>query len=152
MSERTLWKNSPSQIVNFKVYLVCGLLFFILIAISVPLCLLSLGYAAWKYYDIKCRTYELTSERIITTHGIFSSTTDELELYRVKDYRLVQPFYLRSLGLSNIQLETSDRTDPVIEIPAVTNGREKLRQIRELVEQRRREAGVREVDDIGRIR
>lgn len=150
MSERTLWKNSPSQIVNFKVYLGCGVLFLISIAIYFPLCLIPLGYAAWKYYDIKCRTYELTSERIITTHGIFSSTTDEMELYRIKDYRLVQPFYLRSLGLSNIQLETSDRTDPVIEIPAVPNGRDKLRQIRELVEQRRREAGVREIDDIGR--
>ncbi len=38
---------------------------------------------------------------------------NELELYRVKDIVLNEPFLLRLVGLSNIVLVTSDRSTPV---------------------------------------
>src|SRR5687768_10093481 len=39
--------------------------------------------------------YEITSQRIRLQRGIFTKRTDELELYRVKDTTLVEPFLLR---------------------------------------------------------
>src|SRR5215204_1645093 len=45
-----------------------------------------------KYVALKFVEYEITSERIKTIRGILSKRTDELELYRVKDTSLIEPF------------------------------------------------------------
>ena len=71
---------------------------------------------------------------------------DELELYRVKDYRLENPFFLRMFSLGNIVLETSDRSSPVVRINAIQNAEELREKIRNCVETRRDQKGVREVD------
>jgi len=81
-----------------------------------------------------------------THSGVLNKHVDELELYRVKDYKLVQPFFLRILSLSNIVLETSDRSNPTITIRAIPDGNDVREQIRKLVEDLRQLRGVREVD------
>jgi len=110
------------------------------------LSLVPLIYAFWKYLDLKCRIYEITNQRIIVKSGILSRTTDEMELYRVRDYRLSEPFYLRFFGLCNIELVTDDRTDPVLLIPAIKNGSTLLRKVRERVEYLRRNTRNTDID------
>ena len=51
---------------------------------------------------VKSIRYEITSERIKITSGIFSKQTSALELYRVKDYTLEAPFFYRLFHLGNI--------------------------------------------------
>jgi uncharacterized membrane protein YdbT with pleckstrin-like domain len=109
-------------------------------------CLAPCIYAAWRYLDIKCRVYEITTERIIVKSGILSRKTDEMELYRVRDYRLSEPFYLRFFGLYNIELVTDDRTDPILLIPAIKNGTTLLRKIRKRVEYLRRNTRNTDID------
>ena len=72
--------------------------------------------------------------------------THELELYRVKDIVLNEPFLLRLIGLSNIVMITSDRTTPVFVIPGVRNGKNLKEQLRLAVEERRDVKGVVERD------
>lgn len=90
--------------------------------------------------------FEFTSERIRIYEGILNQQINEVELYRVKDTRIVKPVWLRAFGLSNIVLQTSDRSLPEVNIRAVRNGieiREKLRKQVEILRDKKR---VREVD------
>ena len=71
---------------------------------------------------------------------------NEVELYRVKDTRITKPFWLRIFGLANLVLDTSDRSCPVVEIPAVRRGTDIREKLRKQVEMLRDKKRVREVD------
>lgn len=150
--EDSLWRGSSSQWLNFGTFtlslivaggIVFGGLFFppTFIALVLPL-----GYIMWKWLVVRSRVYEITSQRIRVTSGIFNQTIDEIELYRVKDTQMFRPWWMRLTGLASIQLDTSDRSTPNLLIPAVRAGaelRETLRQQVELIRDRKR---VREMD------
>jgi Bacterial PH domain len=138
MAAQTLWKSSPSQIVNFKVFAICGVSFLLTMAIYFPLCFIPMLYAAWKYYEVEHSKYEVTTEQIITIHGVLSTVEDRMQLFKIKDSRLEQPFYYKPMGLWNIILITEDLTDPVLIIPAVSQGRDKLNKIMDHVERQQR--------------
>jgi uncharacterized membrane protein YdbT with pleckstrin-like domain len=135
--EVDIWEGTPSQVVNLGVFIFGLVLFFLIVP---------LFYALWKWLVIKNTKYELTSQRLKTHSGVLNKHVDELELYRVKDYKLVQPFFLRIFSLSNVVLETSDRSNPSITIRAIADGNDVREQIRKLVEELRQRRGVREVD------
>jgi len=166
--EQLIWKGSPSQWVNFKVYFRCflfiaiAILFYITLWDRIPVqwtnfkifirSLLIIWLASpiftalWKYYVVKTKRIKITNQRIIEEKGIFSRTTDELELYRVKDIRLHEPFFYRLLGISTITLATSDKSDPILNIKAIRKGKEIREKLRLAVDIRRDVKGVREAD------
>ncbi|ESK57520.1 PH domain-containing protein [Acinetobacter tjernbergiae] len=123
--ENVEWEGTPSQVSNFVYFFVCGILFFLII----PLLLI-----LWRWLQTKCTKYELTSERLIMSHGVLNKTTDQLELYRVRDYRHEQPFFLRIFGLSNIVLISNDKTDKILNLIAIRDGGDLLTKIRTNVE------------------
>jgi len=140
-SETTLWSGHTSQWVHFWYYFLCVLL---AAGIAVGATVLALptgalSYAAliipvlmWliRWWVTKCTTYELTTQRLRIRAGILSRKVDELELFRVRDYSIEQPFLLRLVGLGNLTMVTSDATTPTVAmraIPAVESVREKLR-------------------------
>lgn len=137
MEEKEIWKGSPSQWINFGTYVVCILFSWLVIPIFIAL---------WKFLVVKTWKIEITNQRLITEKGVLSKTTDELELYRVKDLRLHEPFLLRLVGLSNIILVTSDRTNPMVIIPSIADGKNIREKLRLAVEARRDKKGVRETD------
>jgi|TARA_B110000305_G_C19107303_1_gene478075 uncharacterized membrane protein YdbT with pleckstrin-like domain len=138
MSEKDIWNGSPSQWINFTSYLLWLL----------PAGWLGLGvlFSLWKYLTVKTWKFRITNERIIDEKGVLSKVTNELELFRVKDITLQQPFWLRLVGLSNIQMVTSDRSNPLFIIPGVKNGRELREELRIAIDKRRTEKGVVERD------
>jgi len=74
-----------------------------------------------------------------------------MELYRVKDTMLHEPFLLRLVSRANIQIISSDRSSPSITLPALPNAEWLRQQIRTNVERLRLKRGVREMDmDIDR--
>jgi len=93
-----------------------------------------LGIAAWKWLELKCRVYEVTTERIKVTRGIFSRRTDEMELYRVKDLTLIEPFFFRLCGLGSVIITTNDASTPTLTIHAVKRVKELREQLRLAVE------------------
>lgn len=139
--EQTVLSASSSQVLNFWAFMLLGacqlagayLMFFYVIpalAWMVAVALVML----WKYLGVRCQHYELTTERLKTRSGIFSKTTQELELYRVKDILFEQPFFLRLFGLGHVVLMTSDVSTPTLTlraIPDADNWREKLRRCTE---------------------
>ena len=123
--ENVEWQGTPSQISNLAYFVVCGVLFFLVI----PLLLI-----LWRWLQTKYTKYELTSERLIMSKGVLNKTTNQLELYRVRDYRHEQPFFLRIFGLSNIVLISTDKTDKVLNLIAIRDGGDLITQIRSNVE------------------
>ena len=98
MAEETVWRGSPSQWMNLGRLLFCVLLSGLIVAIFLvaasisrfgPFILLLLVapifMALARYLQTKSRSYELTTERLKTTEGVFNKVTETLELYRVKD-------------------------------------------------------------------
>ena len=108
--------------------------------------LVGLFMMLWKYLDVRVQRIELTTERVRTYRGILSKQIDELEIYRIKDSRVLQPIYLRIFGLGTVQLETSDRSNPEVRLYAIRDPRELREQIRKYVEIQRDRKRVREVD------
>jgi uncharacterized membrane protein YdbT with pleckstrin-like domain len=76
--------------------------------------------------------------------GVLNKATETLELYRVRDLQILEPFWLRLWGLKNIHLVTTDSTTPELildHIPAALDLGDKFRQQIELSRQKK---GVRE--------
>ena len=135
--EKDVWFGSPSQVVNLGTFIVMGLLIWLVVPLFIIL---------WKWLVIKNTRYELTTERLRTRHGVLNKETDELELYRVRDYKLEQPLFLRLFSLGNIVLQTSDSSHPVVTLRAIANGEELREQLRTHVEACRMKKRVREVN------
>ena len=131
-SESVVWKGTSSQVKNFWWYASC------LLVIPIP-------WAVWQMLKVKCRVFTITTERLLIEEGIFSKTQDTLELYRIRDLQVQQPFWQRLFGLENIRLIATDMTTESVlldYIPSQLNLRDKFRS---LVEECRRRKGVREV-------
>ena len=138
MSEKEIWSGNPSQWTGFSYYIIC-----------IPIIVLfglGLLMGLWRYLTIKTWKIRVTNQRIIDVKGVLSKTTEELELFRVKDITLHQPFWLRLVGLSNIHLRTSDRSNRLYILPGVKNGQELREKLRIVVDKRRTEKGVVERD------
>lgn len=154
--ENTLWKGSPSQWLNLWPFtaalalaigiLVAGAVFPLLLLPALAALLLPLGFVIWKFLVVRAQVFELTSERLRVTRGVINQQVDEIELYRVKDTLLLRPWWMRLTGLASIALETSDRSMPRLEIPALSGGMEMREILRKQVEAQRDKKRVREMD------
>jgi len=113
----------------------------ILAALALPLIY---GFSRW--WRTRSQTYEITSERIRTSVGLLSRRTSELELYRVRDYTVVEPFWLRLIGRGNLIIETADRTTTHLVLHAVPGVNALKDQVRAHTERMRQLRGVRDFE------
>jgi uncharacterized membrane protein YdbT with pleckstrin-like domain len=130
--EQNLWKGSPSQAVNLGTYLLCLLLFWLVVP---------LFYALWRWVDTRLTGYELTSQRLVFRSGVFNRKTEEIELYRLRDSSLDEPLLLRLFGAGNIVLYATDASSPTLVLRAVKGAavvRQKLRAAVEAVREQKR--------------
>jgi membrane protein YdbS with pleckstrin-like domain len=137
MAEEIVWKGTSSQWKNFGVYLLCGLFCWLIVPIF---------FALVYYLQTKCKVFELTTQRLKITSGVFTKVTETLELYRVKDIETRQPFFSRLVSIENVRMTTSDASSPFVLIEAVPSSvrfADKLRNQVEIIRQQKR---VREID------
>jgi uncharacterized membrane protein YdbT with pleckstrin-like domain len=125
--ESDLWRGTPSQWLNFWPFFFGVLLCWLIVP---------LGYAIYKWLLTKTTVYHVTTQRIKFENGIINKRFEEIELYRVKDTSLEQPFFLRLVGLGNIVVRTTDESTPVFTLAALPDSaalREKMRAAVEAV-------------------
>ncbi len=134
--EEVVWAGTPSHWTNLGVYLLC-ILFSPLIIPAI--------YGLFRYFLLRSHRYELTNQRLKETYGVFNKRRDDLELYRIKDISVEQPFQLNLVGLGNIVLDTSDKTTPKVTIQAI-KAFEVVDLLRDQVERIRMLKKTREVD------
>jgi uncharacterized membrane protein YdbT with pleckstrin-like domain len=115
-TEKTIYQASPSQIRNlqpflFSLFAIAAIIVasvlagnnIILIALILPVI-----YAFWKWLEIKSTSLTITDERIIVSEGVLNKTTNETELYRVRDTTIEEPFFYRIFKLGTIIVFTTD--------------------------------------------
>ncbi len=131
IEEKQLYIGRPSQILNIISFILWSWTLFI------PLII---------YLKTRFTVYEVTNERIKLKTGILSQEIDECELYRVRDYKIVKPFFQRIFGLGKIELVTSDRSNSNINLNGIKDPENLYNLIRDNVEKIRRKTGTREID------
>ena len=155
MAEDTLWTGRSSQWTNAGVYLLALIVVAAIVAASVifpfgPLLLVllivPLGWAFWRWLALRAKVYNLTSERLLIESGVFNKTTETLELYRVRDLQVEEPFTLRLIGLQNIRLITTDSSTPQLLLPALPANAALRDKFRQYIEECRVRKRVREID------
>src|SRR3954468_5174928 len=137
MAEETIWRGAASQLKNLGCFILCFLFCWLIVPIFIGL---------RRYLETKNKVFELTNERLKMTEGIFSKVTETLELYRVKDIEVLQPFLYRTVGLENIKVNTSDLSSPVILLDGIAQQIGFADKLRNQVEIIRAQKKVRELD------
>ena len=129
--EKQLYVGKPSQILNIVSFILWSWTLLIPIII---------------YLKTRFTIYEVTNQRIKLKTGILNQEIDECELYRVRDYKVVKPFFQRIFGLGKIELVTSDRSNSNINLNGIKDPENLYNLIRDNVEKTRRKTGTRELD------
>ena len=130
--EKTIWQGSSSQALKLGIYILCGLFCWLIVPIFIGL---------WHWLKLRSRVYEVTTQRIRIRQGIFNKRTEELELYRVKDTTLVEPFWVRLFKLGNIEVTTTDLSTPLMVLEGIPQAswlREELRKSVEICRDKKR--------------
>ncbi len=151
--EPTLWQGRSSQWRHLGYYLLClllaggiGLAAVFSAGVAAIALVVPAGMVIVRWWVTRATLYELTTQRLRVTSGILNRKLDELELFRVKDYTMEQPLFLRLLGLGNLTLVTSDVTCPTVRIEAITEVNDVREKLRNAVQAERDRKRVREMD------
>jgi hypothetical protein len=83
--------------------------------------------------------YVLTSQRLVHHHGILTRLTRRIEVIDIDDVSVRQNLLERFIGVGTIEIVSSDRTDPLIELPGI----DRVNQVAQLIDQARRDERVR---------
>lgn len=102
--------------------------------------------AAARTMSLYCTVYYLTNQRLIRRIGVLSTRYDEIELLRVRDFIVSEPFHLRIMGLGNVTVISTDRSCPELQIKAQRHVQALRNQLRALVLARQKELGYREAE------
>ena len=125
-NDQVVWSGRPSQILNLPLFVVCALLCWLIVPIFI---------AVWKWLVLHNIEYTLTTERFKMRQGVLNKELDELELYRVHDYKLEQPFWLRIFSLGNVTLRTADTSNPVVVLRGIRESERMFELLRTHVEE-----------------
>jgi uncharacterized membrane protein YdbT with pleckstrin-like domain len=123
--EIQIWEGRPSPAKDMGYHLLC----LILSPLIVPL-----GFMLRRYLDTRFHLYGITSERLRVTTGILTKDMRELELYRVQETSIHQPFYLRVFGLADVRVTIADPEKTTVVIHAIPRASELRESLRECIE------------------
>ena len=109
------------------------------IGIIVFVCLV---YSIIDMYRIR---YIITGEQILYKHGVFSYTTDYIEMYRIYDYQQTRTPLQQITGLKTVTILANDRLNPALDIIGQENDRDVVAIIRHRVEYNKQMKNVYEI-------
>ncbi len=111
----------PSPIFAFfKIipFIICAIVFIWLANRYFPmpiwLSVFSTTFAIYRYIFIRRVIYLVTPQYIRITKGIFFKQIDTVELFRVKDYIITEPFLMQVFKLMDLHLKTTDPGNPIL--------------------------------------
>jgi len=129
-SETVLWEGTPSSWQNFWWWISI---------IGIPV-------AIWNHLLLKTTRITLTTQRLRIRSGLFDKKTEEIELYRVKDWTHSEPFLQRMLGFGTVTVVSSDRTAPEVTYQWLKDARGFAELLRQAVEATRDRKRVRAIE------
>jgi uncharacterized membrane protein YdbT with pleckstrin-like domain len=106
--------------------------------------IVTLGVLALVYWmRARALTIEVTTQRIKIQTGLFSKTTQSLELFRVDHVKTEQSFGMRLLGYGVVRIETSDSNEREVQLFGLPAFEELAEQIRRFSLAERERRGIR---------
>jgi uncharacterized membrane protein YdbT with pleckstrin-like domain len=149
--ERSVYRGNPSVLIHFGALFFSLLLLIGMIAgmiwgwdriqasnarfIIMALLIVPVAVIFWQWIQVKFLFYEITNERIKITRGLLSKRTEELELYRVKDATLVEPFLMRMFNRGNIEIIAADPSSPNLVLEGIQDARPLREELRKFIEE-----------------
>jgi uncharacterized membrane protein YdbT with pleckstrin-like domain len=104
-----------------------------------------IGMAWYRFLYIRNSLYIITTEVIRISRGIFFKRIDQLEMYRIKDYIVTQPFMLQFFRLMDITLKSTDPENPIIWMRGIPES-DIIETIRNHVQKARRHNRIYEIN------
>ena len=132
----------PSQFVNIGWFLAAAGTAFITPAIGIFFGVIWL----WNCLVIAFHEFQFAERTITEKQGVLNIRIREVHYYRIKSIRMEEPLLYRLVGISRIELITSDPLIPAISIFAIDKGDEVRNYLKEMTVLRRQEQGVKEYD------
>jgi uncharacterized membrane protein YdbT with pleckstrin-like domain len=105
----------------------------VLVVAGSALALASLLMTFLLVLSLRAFRYTITTRYLQREMGLFVKRVDNLDLLRVKDVQLRQGLLDRILGLGRIEVYSSDRTDPMLQMEGVRNPRPVYEKLRDAV-------------------
>lgn len=147
--EKVICELSPSQLLNLRPFLFSMIAIAVIIALAILtdtpmvywLMVIPLGYALWKWLEIRSMKLKITDQRIIMRSGVLNKITNETELYRVRDSSIEEPFFYRMFGCGNISIYTTDEAEATLKLTAYKKPhwlKDQVRNYSEICRQRKR--------------
>jgi uncharacterized membrane protein YdbT with pleckstrin-like domain len=127
----------PSQWINAG-YIIFGVL-------GAPLIFPTL-LMAYRMAEVYFWRYEFHEHYLIERKGVFGITRRELHYHRIKGIREETPFLYRLVGITTIQVVSSDPFTAYFQLIAVPGDRQLPQALREVAATGRRTQKVRELD------
>ncbi len=94
------------------------------------------------WFPLSFTKYSVENGRIYINSGFIAAREDECLLYRILDISLTRTLGQRLFGTGTIELNTTDRSTPVIRIENIKHSVEVKRMLSNLIEEDRREKQV----------
>jgi len=105
--------------------------------------------AAWAGWRLSRRVllylntyYVFTTQRLRLRQGIFSREMNQMELFRVKDFSVVEPLWGRLMGYAHVRVVSTDRLAGDVLLLALPGGVKTMDKIRLAVQSARSETGI----------
>ena len=127
--------KKPSQLINFPLYFIFLFVFVLGTTVQfLPNSILSNRYktflssvfwgsaiigSGYSFLKTATHTYRITDEQLIEKSGIFFRHTEQIELFRIEDYSIAQPLFLRPFHLGTLTIISNDHTTPVLNLVAI---------------------------------
>lgn len=105
----------------------------------------TMAFYIYRVLLVRSNVFEINKEQMVYKRGVFSRSIDFLELYRIKDYHISKPWYLRLIGAMKVIIKSSDKNKPEMTLNGVPDS-EIVYNLRNLVELQRKNKRVYEID------
>jgi hypothetical protein len=110
------------------------------------LMLITLGNCVIRTAQLKSIHYEISTDRVEFTRGIFSRKIDNLDMFRVTDLKLHRSLLDCLTGVGTVTLFTKDESDPVFEFEKVARPKDLYDVLKRASLEADRKQGVIHVD------
>lgn len=111
------------------------------------ICLLTLGLAfVFLWISRLGKRYLVTTQRIETRTGLATIHREHLDIFRIEDFEIDEPFFLRLRGAGNLRIYAGDKDEPLLVMEAIPGLAEVYETLRGLTREERRRNQVRVVE------
>ena len=110
--------------------------------------LFTCAWLSYKYLYLQRIKYIITDEQLKYRIGIFSTTWDYIELYRIIDYSERRNFLQMMFGVKTISIYSGDRTHPRLDLIGINSDIDLISEIRSRVEYNKAVRNIHEFTNI----